>query len=936
MATTSLDRPEPTTAEPATQNSASAELRRSGLINGAAIGAVFGLLFASAGAWLGLAIWLVVGGALGVLYTEATSRATNSTQLLLFGGASGALAGAAMGLGLDQAFHPALKSIPIVVWPVLLAVLAGGWMRLNDKNPIGPALMAALVGWTVATFGTTNLGGGTQAEALMSLALAGAFAGAWVARKPIETPSPVNRPFWLTMAWVVFVFVLQLAHTYANDESVDKLITTIAAVVVAVSAFTALWVGMNLIFNQATINWSKFSALIGAVVGFVVTAIIDGNRALQILGPRAEASDAFHSLVNQSVGLTLAVVFGVSGYFFGRSIDQYNGTARWAPSIAAVTLVLGAFYGKGYVDELPGRQFIEFMWWPLIGAALGGGTAWALSKTSDPMKRLIVGVVTCSVIGLIFGISLKTRYLPALEVVPLILSPIIGAGIGAAIATFRGKKPLRLALVFGLLGWILGTFGIPSFGGTRAEGILAFTVIGLFVGALIGLSRLPDATGQANVDSKARAWIFLTPAVSFISITLILPSIITALLSLRDNDAEAIVWLDNYKDVFSNPDNLNLSNWTDMFTSQLMSLGLILLVIGVGLAMILGRRTGHRTTFVPESGGIAAVGVVFLAFAVFTTLRGTIINNIWWVFMVTVFATGLGLAIAAWSDGVRNEKFAKSLIFMPMAISFVGASIIWRFVYRPQDTSKPQTGVLNAVWVWIGQKTTGASNLGIGFFQWELFSFNARWLFFGVFLLLGLFLIYKGAKVYRGLGEAAMVGLVLAGLIPLYLAYRIFIDGIGGFVVKEGGEIQPSIVLFLESGPFNNFWLMVVLLWIEVGFAMVILSAAIKAVPTEYIEAAKIDGADDTQVFWRITVPQIAPTIGVVVTTVIVRVTKVYDIVKVMTGGRSGTNVLANEMINQAFQFGNSGTGSALAILLFLSVLPIMVMNIRRMQREAA
>ena len=129
-------------------------------------------------------------------------------------------------------------------------------------------------------------------------------------------------------------------------------------------------------------------------------------------------------------------------------------------------------------------------------------------------------------------------------------------------------------------------------------------------------------------------------------------------------------------------------------------------------------------------------------------------------------------------------------------------------------------------------------------------------------------------------------------------------------------------------------WLMVVLIWMQTGFAMVILSAAIKAVPTEYIEAAKMDGATTSQIFWRITVPQIAPTIGVVVTTLIVTVMKVYDIIKVMTNGQFGTQVLANDMYQQAFQFTNYGTGAALAVILFLSVLPVMVVNIRRMQRE--
>ena len=128
---------------------------------------------------------------------------------------------------------------------------------------------------------------------------------------------------------------------------------------------------------------------------------------------------------------------------------------------------------------------------------------------------------------------------------------------------------------------------------------------------------------------------------------------------------------------------------------------------------------------------------------------------------------------------------------------------------------------------------------------------------------------------------------------------------------------------------------MVILIWIQTGFAMVIMSAAIKAVPTELIEAAKVDGANESQVFWRVTLPQIRTTIGVVVTTLIVLVMKVYDIVKVVTNGNFGSQVLANDMFEEAFLFSNTGVGAALAVILFVSVLPVMVLNIRRMQREA-
>jgi alpha-glucoside transport system permease protein len=158
--------------------------------------------------------------------------------------------------------------------------------------------------------------------------------------------------------------------------------------------------------------------------------------------------------------------------------------------------------------------------------------------------------------------------------------------------------------------------------------------------------------------------------------------------------------------------------------------------------------------------------------------------------------------------------------------------------------------------------------------------------------------------------------------------------GVGGFRVLDDGTIDGQTVFFIQETPYNNFWLMVIFIWIQTGFSMVILSAAIKAVPTELIEAAKIDGATTSQVFWRVTLPQIATTIGVVVTTLIVGVMKVYDIVKVSTNGQFGSQVLANQMFQEAFSNRSQGEGAALAILIFVAVLPIMIFNIRRMQRE--
>jgi alpha-glucoside transport system permease protein len=180
-----------------------------------------------------------------------------------------------------------------------------------------------------------------------------------------------------------------------------------------------------------------------------------------------------------------------------------------------------------------------------------------------------------------------------------------------------------------------------------------------------------------------------------------------------------------------------------------------------------------------------------------------------------------------------------------------------------------------------------------------------------------------------------MYGSIFTLLPILWLIYRFVGPGLGGFTIADDGAVEAATVIFTQEAPFNNVWLMLVLIWIQTGFTMVIFSAAIKAVPAELIEASKVDGATENQTFWRVIIPQIAPTIGVVVTTLIVLVMKVFDIVKVMTNGNFDTQVIANEMWQRAFTELNFGLGSALAVVLFIAVLPIMYINIRRMQKAA-
>jgi alpha-glucoside transport system permease protein len=302
-------------------------------------------------------------------------------------------------------------------------------------------------------------------------------------------------------------------------------------------------------------------------------------------------------------------------------------------------------------------------------------------------------------------------------------------------------------------------------------------------------------------------------------------------------------------------------------------------------------------------------------------LRGTLFNNIWWVIVVTMLATAFGLAVAVLADRAGGENVAKSMIFLPMAISFVGAAIIWRFMYQPRNVQDAQTGVLNAIWVGLGE----LSNSG---WQKSLVAIVLA------AIILGLaWLAWSSVRQGNNTRAGFSIGV---GLILVYLLYRLLGPGLGGFRTTESGEVVPETIEFLTETPFNNMWLMVILIWIQTGFAMVIFSSAIKAVPTELTEAARIDGATESQVFWRVTLPQILPTVGVVVTTLIVLVMKVFDIVKVTTNGQFGSQVIANQMFDAISIQSNFGLGAALATALFIAVLPVMYLNIRRMQQAKA
>jgi alpha-glucoside transport system permease protein len=225
-------------------------------------------------------------------------------------------------------------------------------------------------------------------------------------------------------------------------------------------------------------------------------------------------------------------------------------------------------------------------------------------------------------------------------------------------------------------------------------------------------------------------------------------------------------------------------------------------------------------------------------------------NNLIWMILGTGLSVGLGLIIAVLADRSKFEKVYKAIIFMPMAISFVGAGVIWKFVYA-----------------------------------------------------------------YRGEG----IGIQEIGLL-------------NAIVMAFGAKSQPWLLM----PPWNNFFLIVIMVWLQTGYAMVIISSAIKGIPAELLEAARVDGATEVQVFFRIIIPTIQGTLLTVATTIIIFSLKLFDIVRVMTGGNNGTNVIANEFYIQQFTYNNSGRASAIAIILLLAVVPVMIYNLRQFRERKA
>jgi alpha-glucoside transport system permease protein len=290
----------------------------------------------------------------------------------------------------------------------------------------------------------------------------------------------------------------------------------------------------------------------------------------------------------------------------------------------------------------------------------------------------------------------------------------------------------------------------------------------------------------ARYQEGVRPFIFVGPALVILIVFLVYPVINTILVSFKDAVGQSFVGLDNYRFVFTDDSMLR-----------------------------------------------------------------AIRNTFGWIIIVPLFGVSIGLAFATLADRLRRgEAAAKAMIFLPMAISFAGASITWRLIYayRPAAFGS-NIGVLNGVMEALGQNP----------------------------------------------------------------------------------------ISWLDVKPWNNLFLMVIMVWMQTGFAMVVLSAAIKSIPDEILEAARIDGANELQVFRRIIVPSILPTIAVVTTYMVINAMKVFDIVFVMGSPENrGTEVIAERMIHWFFIGGNFGRGAAIAVILFVAVIPVMIINIRRFREEEA
>ncbi|ARC55931.1 sn-glycerol-3-phosphate transport system permease protein UgpA [Frondihabitans sp. 762G35] len=278
---------------------------------------------------------------------------------------------------------------------------------------------------------------------------------------------------------------------------------------------------------------------------------------------------------------------------------------------------------------------------------------------------------------------------------------------------------------------------------------------------------------------------------------------------------------------------------------------LLILVFLIGPTLL----TVYQSLLKTDQYGLQSFGGLSNYVSLFTTpsFLQTLLNNLLWIIVVPAVTVIIGLAVATLADrlGPKREKTFKSIIFLPMAISFIAAATIWSFVYYYVAPGQPQVGLLNGIW-------TGITHA------------------------------------------------------------------------------DPIAWLQNSTAHANSFLIMAVVIWLNAGYAMVLLSAAIKAVPEETIEAARIDGASERQAFFQIIAPQIRGTIIAVFITVLITVMKIFDIVFAMTSGAFNTNVLGMEFYNQFFSFNNPGKASAVVVILIIAVIPVVIYQVRTYRQQEA
>jgi alpha-glucoside transport system permease protein len=300
------------------------------------------------------------------------------------------------------------------------------------------------------------------------------------------------------------------------------------------------------------------------------------------------------------------------------------------------------------------------------------------------------------------------------------------------------------------------------------------------------LNKLVEMLPQ-KWEERLKPWVFIAPALAAIGLFLIYPAVRTIILSFANNTSTAWVGLENYTDLLGSSD-----------------------------------------------------------------FRITLINTLLWIAVVPAVVVALGLAIATLADrlGSQGEKLTKSTIFLPMAISGVGAATIWRFIYESRPEGETQIGLQNALWTALG--------------------------------------------------------------------------------------FDPVAWLQVDTLRLNSFLLMIILIWMQVGFSMVLLSAAVKGVPVDTLEAARIDGANERQIFFRVTVPQIWGTVITVFITVLITVLKAFDIVYVMTNGNFNTDIIAVRFFNELFRNGDNGRAAAIVVMLMIAVVPVVIYQVRHFRAEEA